>query len=318
MATKYAQEIPMNSFEQAEQLIHSTFQEIIRATNERKNLLLVQLFDLKQDYLRKENTRKKQVADLEELIQQVMKTNIQQNRIRKVQERQPNNLEEEKMKSSEQTLIPFPSFYPEGLDSLLGQLKKLGFIQDTAGLYNNKTNPIRRIAKPGTTKGALYDPLGLALGEDKIYIADRYNNRIHIFSTVVKLIHEFGKGQLDDPYGIALNKEWVFISDYSLNAIFKFSKATYKLIKSVKEGVSYPRSLTTDTNGEVLVADSNNNRIAIFSSDLEYIQQVGKDKLRAPRDVKINYIKIFVADNNEINNIHIFSKSDDLLKSFIN
>ncbi|KAI6658675.1 hypothetical protein LOD99_10992 [Oopsacas minuta] len=216
MATKYVPEIPMNSFEQAEQLIHSTFEKIIRATNERKDLLLVQLSDLKQDYLRKENTRKKQVTDLEELIQQVMKTNIQQNRIRKVQERQLNNLEEEKMKSSEQTLIPFPSFYPEGLDSLLGQLKKFGFIQDTAELYKNKTNPIRRIGNLGTTKGALYDPLGLALDEDKIYIADRYNNRIQIFSTEGEFIHEFGKGQLDYPYGIALNKEWVFIGDYSL------------------------------------------------------------------------------------------------------
>ncbi|KAI6658887.1 Tripartite motif-containing protein 2-like [Oopsacas minuta] len=90
-----------------------------------------------------------------------------------------------------------------------------------------------------------------------------------------------------------------------------------KKIKSVKGGVSVPLGLTADTNGEVLVADNKDNIIVVFSSDLEYIKEIGNSKLRHPRDVKINNNKIFVADKNEINNIHIFSKSGDLLKSFI-
>ncbi|KAI6661918.1 E3 ubiquitin-protein ligase TRIM71-like [Oopsacas minuta] len=318
MATQYSEEIPTNHFELTEQLIHSTFEKIIRIATERRDQLLVQLFDMKQDYLRKENTRKKQVAELEKLIQQVMETSIQQNPILKVQERQLNNLEEEKMKYSEQTPIPIPSFNSEGVDSLLEQLEKLGSIQAIAGqqVYRNKTEPIRRIGKPGREKGELYGPQGLALDGDKIYIADT-DNRIQIFSTEGKFIHEFGKGELSNPYGIALYKEWVFISDWRFNFIFKFSKTNYKLIKSVKRVVISPLGLTTDTNGEVLVADYNNNRIAVFSSDLEYIREIGKDKLIYPRDVKINNNNIFVADNNEINNIHIFSKSGDLLKSFI-
>ncbi|KAI6659807.1 Tripartite motif-containing protein 2-like [Oopsacas minuta] len=234
------------------------------------------------------------------MIKQLMETSIQQNTILKVQERQLNNLEEEKIKYSEQTPIPFPSFYPEGLDSLIEQLEKLG------------------IAKYGTEKGDLHVSYGLALDGDKIYIADENNKRIQIFSTEGKFIHEFGEGQLNYPYGIALHNEWVFISDWGLNAIFKFSKTNYKLIMSAKEGVVYiPLGLTTDTNGEVLVADYINNRIAVFSSDLEFIREIGKDKRIYPHDVKINNNNIFVADNNKINNIHIFSKSGDLLKSFI-
>ncbi|KAI6657769.1 hypothetical protein LOD99_512 [Oopsacas minuta] len=241
MATKYAQEIPMNSFEQAEQLIHSTFGKIIRIATERRDQLLLQLFDMKQDYLRKENTRKTQVADLEKMIRQFNETSIQQSEIR--------------------------------LDSLLGQLEKLGSIQNTAEqqVYKNKTNPIRRIGKPGNKKGELNRPYGLALDGDIIYIADTNNKRIQIFSTEGKFIHEFGKGQLNTPYGIALNKEWVFISDFVLNAVLKFSRTNYKLIKSVKGVVSDPLGLTTDTNGELLVADCNNNRIAAFSPDLEYM-----------------------------------------------
>ncbi|KAI6647297.1 hypothetical protein LOD99_12294 [Oopsacas minuta] len=194
MATKYAQEIPMNSFELTEQLIHSTFEKIIRIATERRDQLLVQLFEMKQDYLRKENTRKKQVTDLEKLIQQVMETSIQQNPILKVQERQLNNLEKEKMKYSEQTPIPFPSFCLEGLDSLLEQLEKLGSIQDIAVPYRNKTEPTRRIEKSGPKKGELFYPHGLALDGNKIYIADGRNSRIQIFSTDGKFIQEFGKG----------------------------------------------------------------------------------------------------------------------------
>ncbi|KAI6661383.1 E3 ubiquitin-protein ligase TRIM71-like [Oopsacas minuta] len=319
MATKYSEEISTNHFELTEQLIHSTFEKIIRIATERRDQLLVQLFDMKQDYLRKENTRKKQFAELEKMIRQLMETSIQQNEVVKFQEDQIKNWKKEQKKYEIETPIPIPSFYPEGLDSLLEQLEKLGSIQDIAvqQVYRNKTEPIRRIGKPGSEKGELYYPNGLALDGDKIYIADVGNNRIQIFSTEGKFIHEFGKGELEDPHSIALNKEWVFISDSTLSAIFKFSKTNYKLIKSVKRSVNVPFGLTTDTNGEVLVADLGNNRIAVFSSDLEYIREIGKDKLIEPHDVKINNNNIFVADNNKINNIHIFSKSGDLLKSFI-
>ncbi|KAI6661705.1 NHL repeat containing protein [Oopsacas minuta] len=317
MATKYPDEIPTNHFELAEQLIHSTFEKIIRIATVRRDQLLVQLFDIKQDYLRMENTRKKQVADLEKLIQQLMETSIQQNEVVKFQEEQMRQTRAEIHKCENESPIPIPSLNTEGLDSLLKQLEKLGSIQHITVLYRNKPEHIRSIGGKGSKKGELYCPRGLAIDGDKIYIADTNNKRIHIFSTEGKFIHEFGKGQLHYPHDIALHKEWVFVSDWIFCYIFKFSKTNYKLIKSVKEGVGAPFGLTTDTNGEVLVADSDYNRIAVFSSDLEYIREIGKDKLRTPRDVKINNNIIFVADNNEINNIHIFSKSGDLLKSFI-
>ncbi|KAI6660627.1 hypothetical protein LOD99_10359 [Oopsacas minuta] len=317
MATKYPDEIPTNHFEIAGQLIHSTFEKIIRIVTERRDQLLEQLFDIKQDYLNKENTRKKLLADLEKLIQQLMETSIQKNQVVKLQEEQMRQTRAEIHKNENETPIPIPSLNTEGLDSLIEQMGKLGSIQDIAVPYRNKTEPIRKIGGKGSKKGELYSPVGLALDGDKIYIADANNNIIQIFSTEGKFIHEFGKGQLYSPYGIALHKEWVFISDGVLDAVYKFSKTYYKLVKSAKEGVSVPLGLTTDTNGEVLVADYNNNRIAVFSSNLEFIRQIGKYKLRYPSDVKINNNKIFVADNNKINNIHIFSKSGDLWKSFI-
>ncbi|KAI6656078.1 hypothetical protein LOD99_11333, partial [Oopsacas minuta] len=309
MATKYPEEIPINHFELTEQLIHSTFEKIIRIVTERRHQLLVQLFYIKQDYLRKEDARKKKIADLKKMIRHFNVMSIRQNEVVKFQEDQIRQTRAEIQKYEKETPVPFSSFNNEGLDSLIEQLEKLGSIQDVAVPYNKKTEPIRRTGKPGSKKGELYSPVGLALDGDKINLADANNGRIQIFSTEGKFIHEFGKGQRLTPYGIALHNEWVFIGDWRLNAIFKYSKMKYTLIKSAKEGVSVPRGLTTDTNGEVLVADWYYNIIAVFSSDLEFIREIGNDKLKYPHDVKINNNQIFVVDNNEMNYIHIFSKS---------
>ncbi|KAI6661694.1 E3 ubiquitin-protein ligase TRIM71-like [Oopsacas minuta] len=267
--------------------------------------------------LSKEGEHKKETSNRPgKLIQQLMKTTIQQNQVVKFQEEQMRQTRAEIQKCENETPILSISLNTKGLDSLLEQLEKLGPIQDTAVPYRNKTEPIRRIGGKGSEKGELYSPRGLAIEGVKIYIADTANARIQIFSTEGKFIHEFGKEQLNVPHGIALHNEWMFISDEGLDAVLKFSTTNYKLIQSVN--VSLPLGLITDTIGEMLVADSYNNIIVEFSSDLKYIREIGKDKLRSPRDVKINNNKIFVADINKINNIYIFSKSGDLLKSFIN
>ena len=110
----------------------------------------------------------------------------------------------------------------------------------------------------------------------------------------------------------------MFVSDYNHNAVFKFPITNNKYVcQSAKGELNCPLGITVDTNGEVLVVDCNNNRIAILNLELKLVRKIGKDKLEHPRDVKINKNNIFVADNNEINNVHIFTKSGDIIRSFI-
>ena len=65
------------------------------------------------------------------------------------------------------------------------------------------------------------------------------------------------------------------------------------------------------------MADCYNNRIAVLNLELKLVREIGEGNLEFPRDVKINNNNIFVADKNMINNIHIFTKSGDKIKSFI-
>ena len=320
MAERFPQsELPINTFNEVEQMIRSTFDRIIGTATERRDQLLVQLNDMRLDYLNKEETRSKQVSDIKKLISQLMEASIQQNPIVKMQEDQIKNLEKEQKKFEKPTPVPIPGISTEGLESLLKQLRGFGTVEDVGGPYRERINPVRKFGKEGKKKGELNFPYGLALyRNESIYIADANNGRIQIFSTAGKFLAEFGKEQLIRSHSIALYDKWVFVSDTFPSVVFKFLITNNKFVcKSARGDLNYPHGITVDTNGEMLVADYNNNRIAVLNSELKFVREIGKGKLKYPRDVKINNNNIFVADNNEINNIHIFTKTGDIIRSFI-
>ena len=319
MASRFPQsELPTNAFVEAEQLIRSIFDRIIGAATERRDQLLVQLNDMKINYPNKEETRKKQVSELEKIIKQLREMNIEQNPIVKLNEEQIKNLQKELKKYENPTPVPFPAVSTEGLESFLEQLRRYGTVEELR-LYTEKINPVRKFGTKGKEKGELNNPRGLTLyRNESIYITDTWNSRIQIFSTAGRFVAEFGNEQLNRPDSIALNDKWVFVSDFSHKAVFKFQITNNKFVcRSAKGELNCPFGITVDTNGEVLVADCHNNRITIFNSELKLVRKIGKNKLKHPIDVKINKNNIFVADNNEINNIHIFTQSGDIIRSFI-
>ena len=319
MASRFPQsELPTNAFIEAEQLIRNTFDRIIGAATERRDQLLVQLNAMRLDYLNKEETRKKQFSELEKMIKQLREMNIEQNPILKLQMEQIKNLQKELKKYENPTLVPVPGYSTECLESLLEQLRGCGTVGEVRP-YKEKINPVKKFGTIGKEKGELNFPSGLALyRNESIYIADTNNSRIQIFSTAGEFVLEFGKEQLNRPHSIAFYDKWVFVSDCSHNAVFKFQIPNNKYVcQSAKGELNYTNGITIDTNGEVLVADCYNNRIAIFNSELKLVREIGKAKLKYPRDVKINKNNIFVADSNEINNIHIFTESGDIIRSFI-
>ena len=264
MATRFPQsELPTNSFIEAEQLIRSTFDRIIGVATERRDQLIVQLNDMKLEYLNKEETRKKQVSELEKMIKQSEEMSIEQNPILKLQEEQIKNLVEQLKTYNKSTPVPFPGVNAEGLESLLEQLRRCGTVEELGGHYKERINPVKKFGKCGKKKGELFYPSGLTLyRNESIYIADTLNNTIQIFSTAGKFVAEFGKEQLISPHSIALYDKWVFVSDYINSAVFKFQITNNKYVcQSAKGELNCPYGITVYINGEVLVADYNNNRI---------------------------------------------------------
>ena len=310
---------PLDIFVRVEQEICLFFDTILQTVSERRDQLLSQLKYIKLIYLDKEKMRKKQVRELKEIIQTNDKMRIEQNPIVKLQGDYLQRMNNELTKYQQPTQIPIPGFSSENLQSLLRQLEKIGSVQEVTRLYHEKMNPIATFGKLGSKKGEFNWPHGICVERNIIYICDYFNTRVQTFSKEGKFISEFGKGQLERPYGIALYDKWAFVSDNGQNAICKFQVDNQKFVCRSEPGkLSLPRGLTLDLNGEVFVADHENHRIAILNSDLHFLREFGKPKLKYPCDVKTHRDEIFVVDYGKPHNVHVFSKSADLLYSLIN
>ena len=161
MASRFSQsELPANAFIEAEQLIRSTFDRIIGTANERRDKLLVQLNDMKLDYLNKEETRKKQFSEIEKMIKQLKEISIKQNPILKLQEEQIKNLQKELKKYENPTPVPVPGYSTEGLESLLEQLRGYGTVEEVGRTHRERINPVKKFGDFGGKKGELKSPNG--------------------------------------------------------------------------------------------------------------------------------------------------------------
>ena len=198
------------------------------------------------------------------------------------------------------------------LEEFINQSDKIGTFRDTTF---NQYKAMRM--KKSQLDNQVNKPSGLRIKDrDTLYIADCWNGRIQVVNIrhYWEVIGEVGKGKLVWPHSVDVYNQVLYTSDYGLNAVLKFKNDGY--ICSSKEGeLNSPFGIIVDEN-EVYVADNGNNRIAVLSLDLQFIREFGK-MLKTPRDVNINQNRVFVADNSDAQNVHIFSKTGDLLSSII-
>jgi DNA-binding beta-propeller fold protein YncE len=176
----------------------------------------------------------------------------------------------------------------------------------------------------GEGAGAMNEPQGVAFGpEGNLFVADKANNRIDVFSTDGTFVRAFGKdvntgggdvcttecqpgdstgvaGAMDRPTGIAADGSALYVSDYGNGRIDVFSpggtfiRAFGKDVnpgggdvcttacKGAEVGGSagmmrLPRAVAVGPGNQIMVADTENQRIDIFSTDGTFIRAFGKD-----------------------------------------
>ena len=180
--------------------------------------------------------------------------------------------------------IPFTARFSEqvtGFDA--------GDITKSSGTIQNFTSSDIITIRPqvvggfGIQKDSPFDnPYGIAVSSmDRIYVSDLTNNSIQIFNSIGQYVGQFG--------------------------------AEFGGIGGNKDGqLSSPAGIAIDSNDNIYVADSNNSRVQIFTSDGTYLDQfgafgIGNGEFREPVDIAINSTgHIYVADRIR-NIISIFS-----------
>ena len=294
-------------FSVVEKEINSTFDELVQKINARRDNLLAELNGIKVKYHEKEKARKEHANNLTNLRKKLegmaSKTALQNEQLSKVRA--------ELTQYEIPTTVPLPDI-THTLKELMNQCEKSLNFKDSTNIY-------KAMKALNTTKleNQIEKPSGLRFKDrDTLYIADYWNGRIQVVNirNYWGVRGEVGKGKLVWPHSVDVYDQVLYTSDHGLNAILKFKSKEF-ILRSKEGELNSPFGIIVDEN-EVYVADNGNNRIAVLSLDLQFIREFG-NTLKTPRDVNINQNRVFVADNSDAQNVHIFSKTGDLLSSII-
>ena len=155
--------------------------------------------------------------------------------------------------------------------------------------------------KEGRAPGELYSPYGVAINEvtHQIFVASCFNHSIEIFSETGEFIFQLGLGHLTEPRGIAIYGDSVYVSCRNIT-ISKFSLTDLRLVKQIggwgsnNEQFHCPRQLTTDPIGRVFIADTYNDRICIYDTNLNHLRNIWIGFRLHPSDVKISRDRMYV------------------------
>ena len=316
---------PMTQFDTVATQIHQTFDPLIAQLIARRDALLLKLSQLRQDYSDKETTRRAAIEELEKTQQQMMEMSLKVN-VNLPIHQQATALYKQGLKQLETpTKLPYPTFMCPKLQELQSIITEFGKVREwDVPDYSLKKEPVVTAGKYGNGDTELR-AAGIAIDDDVklIFIADYLNSRVQIVSFEGHFMTRFGQDTLKYPWGIIVSKEHIFITDIGLHALLKFDRNSYKLV--IRTGIqgsedgqfNNPLGLCINYNGDVLVADNNNNRVSVFSKDLIFISNIGIGHLKFPKDVKLTPDSVVVVLNWSPKCVHFYSKNGYLLNSCI-
>ena len=316
---------PMTQFDTVVTQIHQTFDPLIAQLIARRDALLLKLSQLRQEYSDKETTRRAAIEELERTQQQMMEMSLKVNINRPIHQ-QATALYKQGLKQLETpTKQPYPIFICLKLQELQSIITEFGKVREwEVPDYSSKKIPVVTAGKYGNGDNEL-NAAGIAIDEDNklIFIADFYNSRVQMVSFEGQFTTRFGQDALELPWGITVSNEHVFITDIGLHALLKFDRNSYELVirtgtQGSEDGqFSSPSGLCIDYSGDILVADSGNNRVSVFSNDLIFISNIEIGRLKNPRDVKLTPDSVVVVLDGSPKCVHFYSKNGHLLRSCI-
>ena len=170
--------------------------------------------------------------------------------------------------------------------------------------YKTKQLPTAYCCKKSSEQkspGELNYPRSLAIHYEtgNIYIADKENHRVQVFSCNGDYLFMFSE-KINGPIGICVSQNRVFVTQ-SISHCINMYELEGKLIKSVgSEGngeaqFNHPFGLdVSDRTNNIYVCDRDNNRIQILTEELKYHSMLGIDLLKYPLDVKVTRDRVLV------------------------
>ena len=284
--------------------INYIFDRLIFLLNRRRAELLQYVRDTREDKRAAERERLEMIFELTE-AQEVLHTELRENILQSMKTKWIAYLESKKPDS----IIDIPVEVQFELKCVTRELERsishLGEIAEVSVYEPHYATCHTRVVatgKKGDDPGEFDCPRAVAIHEEthQIFVVNRYNHRVEIFSETGEFFHQLGVGQLSSPWGIAIHGDSVYVSCYGNHTVSKFSLTELCLVRRIGGRGSnngqfvIPRQLTTDPIGRVFIADYGNNRICIYDPDLNHLRNITLPYMLRPYDVKISSDRLYV------------------------
>jgi sugar lactone lactonase YvrE len=140
---------------------------------------------------------------------------------------------------------------------------------DRIQVFDRQGNYQREFGKFGTGRGEFQRPSGIVWNAGRLYVADAFNNRLHVFEDSGKLVTTYDDttAGLHYPYDVGLGPQGdLFVVEYGAGRVTRLSASGQVLGRYGQTGggptdLSTPWGLSVDHRGQVYVADTGNRRI---------------------------------------------------------
>jgi DNA-binding beta-propeller fold protein YncE len=172
---------------------------------------------------------------------------------------------------------------------------------------------------------------GLAIDDDdRLFVSDGKMHRVMIFNAKHEVENQITEG-LQDPVGLALdtNNRFLYVVDTQQDQVIVFDADTLKLLRRIGTGgkshylttpgdFGAPQGVALDSDGNVYVTDTLNNRVEIFDADGNFISLFGKHGdgpgyLARPKGIAVDSDgHIWVADEMQ-DRLQVFNREGQLL-----
>ena len=138
-------------------------------------------------------------------------------------------------------------------------------------------------SKPFVASSLAYTFRGIGFSQDSLFIASvGKQSLVSVHSLHGEELYTFptDRIRIRSPYGICVSRNDVFITDISFNTVSKYSISGDFITSVGKKGrregeFNLPYGIAVDSYGRLFVTDNRNNRIQVFTPNLEFITSLG-------------------------------------------
>jgi DNA-binding beta-propeller fold protein YncE len=137
-----------------------------------------------------------------------------------------------------------------------------------ADFYNHRIilqidGQVRFIGKEGHDKGELYYPIDVKMKDNKVYVADAYNNRVQMFNINGQVLEVIGEEDgFNVASGIAVNKDGFAVTDQENNRVLIYN-LNGKSQQILTDNINYPTDVLFDENS-LYITNFKENSIAVY------------------------------------------------------